>query len=320
MRLSFQTSKLEGPAPSEIVFVPMGKNTVTCSISGKPKTVTVTALRSTADKLNSDLQAALAKSLAGEMSVPFLDFQHEAGRASAHPVEFVWDEVRGIVLKLEWTPSGRAAVEGKEFLYFSPEVDWNDKTQQIVGLIQPGPVGGLTNLPAFQTQTRLAAELQPTTPMPEILKLMIAKGFLAADATEITPESVTALAAKLDSAASDMTCAKATIADITTERDALKASLAKVNDTAAESFVTEQLKAGRITEESKPVWLARAKADLKEATTLLASFKVVSGAPNGVVLTAATPTDSRKRDLFQSMQSESDPVKRAKLYSEWEKL
>ena len=307
-RAIFSLKGFDGTAPDEIVFVPAGTHEVRASVDGKAAKCTVTATELTASLLNQELQDAINQSLAGEMSRPFLDFQHEHGRAAAHPVEFYWDADRGVILKLEWTPAGRAAVEGKEFSYFSPEVDWDSKTQQIIGLIQPGAVGGLVNIPAFQKQNRLAAELSKPNAMPELIKLLIDNGLLPADATEVTSEAIAALGERLKVAAAEVMDAKAAATEAKTEATALAAKLAKINDDAAEQFVTEQFKAGRFNEDAKPLWLSRAKEDLPGTQKLLASFKPApTGHSSAVVLQAsAKPSEQAKpapitRATFEAM-------------------
>jgi len=287
-RAIFSLKGFDGTAPDEIVFVPAGTHKVNASVDGKPSVCTVTPTEFTASLLNQKLQDAINESLAGNMSRPFLDFQHEHGRAAAHPVEFYWDADRGVILKLEWTPAGRAAVEGKEFSYFSPEVDWDSKTQQIIGLIQPGAVGGLVNIPAFQKQNRLAAELSKPNAMPELIKLLIDNGLLPADATEVTPESIAALGERLKVAAAEVMDAKAAATEAKAEATALAAKLAKINDDAAEQFVTEQFKAGRFNEDAKPLWLSRAKEDLPGTQKLLASFKPAPTGHNSAVVLQAS--------------------------------
>lgn len=111
--------------------------------------------------------------------------------------------------------------------------------------------------------------------MPELIKLLIDNGLLPADATEVTPESIAALGERLKVAAAEVMDAKAAETAAKTESAAMAAKLAKINDDAAETFVTEQFKAGRFTEDAKPLWLARAKEDLPGTQRLLASFKPV---------------------------------------------
>lgn len=275
MKTIFNLSAFNGSAPDEIIYIPAGTHEVMPAKGGGKSAIRITPTEALAAKLNQDLQDAVNQSLAGQMSRPFVDFEHEAGRAAALPLEFYWDADRGIMLKLEWTPAGRSAIEGKEFSYFSPEVDTHAATRQIIGLRQPGPVGGLVNLPAFQRIGTIAAKLSTETTMPELIKLLVDNGLLPADATEVTPESIAALGERLKVAAAEVMDAKAAETTAKTESAAMAAKLAKINDDNAENFVTEQFKAGRFTEDAKPLWLARAKEDLPGTQRLLASFKPV---------------------------------------------
>jgi len=307
VKLYFSAQSFDGTAPDAILYIPAGVNSVCC---GKTKggetvpfTVQVEGSEELAAKLNDDLQTAHGLALAGKASRPFVDFNHEHGRAAAIPTEFFWEEGKGVMMRLEWTPAGRQAVEGKEFSYYSPEVAFDSSTNQILGLKQPGAVGGLVNIPAFQNQTAIAASLSTPTTNPNmdaLLQLLKDLGLVAADATEISPDAVAALKEKLTAKpaeAEEVTALKASLKQAESDRDTAKASLATLHAAAAEKFVTEQIKCGRITEDSKELWTSRAKADLTETERLVMSFKAPSGAPHHVTLTAAHAHGEQKRTM-----------------------
>jgi hypothetical protein len=58
--------------------------------------------------LQSDLEELLGSSVK-----PFIDFDYTGQAAAADPKRFVWKPGEGVFLALEWTRSGRQAVEGK---------------------------------------------------------------------------------------------------------------------------------------------------------------------------------------------------------------
>jgi phage I-like protein len=105
--------------PAEILYLPA---------SGK-----VNAL--TARLLQSDLEE-----LSHSTIKPYIDFDHSGKAAAADPKRFVWKPGHGVFLRLAWTRSGRAAVEGKDYRYFSPAVRIDDKGE-IDGLPLTVPLG-----------------------------------------------------------------------------------------------------------------------------------------------------------------------------------
>ena len=64
----------------------------------------------------------------------------------------------GVILKGEWTESGRKAVLGRDYSYFSPAFKLNTATCRPIGL-EPDDieVGSLVNDPAFENIARIAA-------------------------------------------------------------------------------------------------------------------------------------------------------------------
>lgn len=111
-------------APLEIQWMPPGRSKINASVNGKPGAVEVNVDASQAQRVAAELQQLRAKAAAGETDEPFFDYNHDDNGASARPTEFYWggDDPKkgGIRAKLEWTASGKAAVEGKEYSRFSP--------------------------------------------------------------------------------------------------------------------------------------------------------------------------------------------------------
>lgn len=318
-----------GVAPEEIVFMPKGRHRISASWKGKPKLLEVEPSQELASMLASQLQESIDAAKTGVSSRPFIDFNHDLGRAAALPLEIGWDEERGIVARVEWTPSGRAAVEGKEFSYFSPMFAWDEKTKQITGLVQPGAIGGLVNTPAFQAQDPIAASLSTPTTTMDLSKLL---ELLKTYGIELSPESdMETMCAALDA---KMKCMKP-VSEVETVTAALNAANERIKTfekaenervtASATSFVDETITAGRITKESREHWLKLAVADIDGTKAILASFQPIEktdGPPAAITITAGyNPTTHAKREeLARQIGAESDPVKRAALYSEWSKL
>lgn len=138
-------------APPWIQYLPKGRSTICPSVDGEAKTVSVEVDPSVATKLQSDLER-----LQRENRKPFLCFDHQERQAAAFPTRFRWDPALGVVLDLDWTASGRAAVSGHDYGWISPSFMLNSKTGLIAGLPPGGgSIGSLTNRPAFTGIRRL---------------------------------------------------------------------------------------------------------------------------------------------------------------------
>ena len=93
----------------------------------------------TARLLQSDLEE-----LSSSTIKPYIDFDHSGKAAAADPKRFIWKPGQGVFLRLAWTRSGRAAVEGKDYRYFSAALRVDDKGE-IAGLPANGAIGALVN-------------------------------------------------------------------------------------------------------------------------------------------------------------------------------
>lgn len=146
----------DGEAPAQILYLPKGRSTIHARVNGEPKTVSVEVNEGTAALLQSQLRERLAKPVK-----PRGFFNHrQNGPASFIPTEagFIWDEKRGVILNVDWSKSGREAIEGRDYNHFSPSFKIDDK-DQVVGLSDSGPeIGSLTNSPAFEHIGEIAAQ------------------------------------------------------------------------------------------------------------------------------------------------------------------
>jgi phage I-like protein len=134
----------EQEVPISIQYMPGGKSTITPSVNGEAKQISVTVNKQTADVLQSELAELLTQNVR-----PFIDFEHAGGRAAAIPKRFFWDEGHGVMLELDWTNSGKNAVSGRDYSYFSPTFMLNEKGDPS-GLPKSGAIGSLVNNPAFR--------------------------------------------------------------------------------------------------------------------------------------------------------------------------
>jgi phage I-like protein len=142
---------LEGETPNEIIYMPKGEWNIRPMVNGKPKPVAVKVDQNVATALQNDLSRRL-----GETIRPIAGFDHRPGRASFIPKEFKWDDNKGVMLEVDWTDSGKKAVAGRDYSYFSPTFLLSDKGE-VAGLPSTGEIGSLTNNPAFREIQKIAA-------------------------------------------------------------------------------------------------------------------------------------------------------------------
>lgn len=286
---SFQTPGFEGKAPDAIVFFPKGVNTVNATRDGKPYTVTVNATVELAGMLNAQLQEARREAMMGTASRPFIDFGHKRDAAAAIPTEIYWDDEKGVMASVEWTKSGREAIEGKDFSYFSPEFlpDRNNSA----ALRVPGPIGGLVNTPAFQTIGPIAASLTEQESMKNIISKLKQFGVQITDDADETVVC-SALEAKLTQDKNDLAAVKASLASFEKkEADAVAAALAA----EAEKVVSAALADGKIKADAKETWQKAFIANRETVTAQLASIPAKADGHQGVVKTVtAAAADDKK--------------------------
>lgn len=138
--------------------MPAGRHLITATVNGEPRTREVVVDRAACERLQRDLEEFIRASDAGERARPMLMFDHQAGAAAAKPLGFEWDEERGVLLRVEWTQAGRAAVEGGNYAYISPAFQRDRLTGSVAGLSRSTiEVGSLVNDPAFQRTECIAA-------------------------------------------------------------------------------------------------------------------------------------------------------------------
>lgn len=142
-------------APTTIVYIPEGDHVITPTVDGRPGTVTVRVPPARGQEIAAHLQNDLDKRK-GQNVRAWFDFDHQPGPASALPQSFRYEPGKGIVCALEWTRAGKAAIEGRDFSYFSPTFLIDDDGTPS-GLPDRGSFGALVNEPAFREIPRIAA-------------------------------------------------------------------------------------------------------------------------------------------------------------------
>lgn len=157
MLRTHQTFK-EGRKRVTIQYMPAGESVIDATVNGQPARRTVRVDGKTAARLQEDLEAAHARSAAGQAAAPCGYFDHRSGPASFRPVRFIDGGSRGVLLEVELTEAGRKALEGGDYGYFSPNFRRDKATGEVLGLrADTVEVGSLVNDPAFQTIEQIAA-------------------------------------------------------------------------------------------------------------------------------------------------------------------
>ena len=248
-----------------IVFLPEGTHTITASVGGKPKTLTVT--------VDERVLAGFAEDLAKRMESnvrPFAGFDHKPGAASFIPQGFRYEAGVGLLLDVDWTSAGRAAIEGRDYSYFSPTF-LVSKDGIPTGLTGRGEIGSLVNDPAFEEIPRIAASHQETDPMQHLVELGLVEASCAPDqALEIAKAALASLresAAQVETVEAANMAKKSVedeLADMRTKYDELEAANKSLKDelamkasASADAAIDEAIKAGRIApqdEATKSFW------------------------------------------------------------------
>jgi len=279
---SFQT-EVEALAES-IVYLPEGEHEIHATVNGKPAKRKVTVDESILAAFANDLQSRQSRNVR-----PFAGFDHKTGPASFLPKEFRYEPGVGLVLDIEWTQAGKNAIEGKDYSYFSPNFLLANGTPS--GLPTHGEIGSLVNEPAFEAMEKIAASYNENT---MDIKPLIELGLVSEDvdpalAMELARAEIEAMKSKIAEVEAgymqkeaDAVQAAANYATeletVTASRDALagevetlKASLAEIEDKAADGVIEDAVQAGRIApqdDKAKAFWKAQIKAD-KNAIEIL---------------------------------------------------
>lgn len=244
------TSAVPKNAPGEIVYIPVGSSKINATVSGKPGEITVNVPTEKGAAIAATLQAALAKRLSSPVR-PRLAFDHQrTGPASGHPTSFSFDPARGIILSAGWSNSGRAAIEGGDYGYFSPTF-LIDEDGTPSGLPDKGEIGSLVDEPAFRSIGLIAAadaDLTETKPSNTMSKLIFAALAISAAAENAETEAVNAISAlkvEATDAKQKLVILEAANAEMKAKVEAAEASVKVANDKRLDSKVEAVFAAGK---------------------------------------------------------------------------
>jgi Mu-like prophage I protein len=237
------TSAIPKNAPGKILYIPLGSSRINAMVSGKPGEITVNVPAERGTAIAAALQEALTKRLQSTVR-PRLAFDHaKTGPASGHPSSFSFDPARGIVLAASWSNSGRAAIEGGDYGYFSPTF-LIDADGTPSGLPDKGEIGSLVDEPAFRAIGLIAASdtLSEPNQTNTMSKLIFAALAISAVAENAESEALT----KITAMHSDMASKASRIAELEAKNAEITASLALVAKTRADDLVKAAVSDGRI--------------------------------------------------------------------------
>lgn len=245
------TSAVLKNAPGEIVYIPVGSSKINATVSGKPGEITVNVPTEKGAAIAATLQAALAKRLSSPVR-PRLAFDHQrTGPASGHPTSFSFDPARGIILSAGWSNSGRAAIEGGDYGYFSPTF-LIDEDGTPSGLPDKGEIGSLVDEPAFRSIGLIAAadadlntETKTSNTMSKLIFAALAISAAAENAETEAVNAISALKVEAADAKQKLVILEAANAEMKVKVEAAEASVKVANDKRLDSKVEAVFAAGK---------------------------------------------------------------------------
>lgn len=250
-------------APKRVIqYLPPGIHEITAKVNGETATREVTVEAGVERAFQESLDAHKA-----EHVTPFIDYLHDGGRASGHPVKFAWDDARGLTLEVEWTSVGEATIASKELQYFSPEFLLSPEGRPLGLHPSNKSIGGLVSDPAFTSIESIAATRAATnhnTPNRPQSKMdfnkFVDQGIITAAQAEDPAQALELISLHVAASRAKDKDSAANIAVIKAEASAAeaRAEVAAMRDTAADSFIAAAIKASKIKAEDKEV-----QADLR---------------------------------------------------------
>lgn len=315
------TSAIPKNAPSEIVYIPVGSNKINATVGGKPGEITVNVPAERGQAIAASLQSALEKRLAGPVR-PRLAFDHQrSGPASGHPQSFSFDPARGIILATSWSSSGKAAIEGGDYGYFSPTF-YIDDAGVPTGLPEKGEIGSLVDEPAFRNIGLIAAseaylheENQPSYPMSKLIFAALAISAAAENAETEAVKAIDKLKVEASDAKAEALRLKSENEALTKKVEAADAAAAAARKERADTLVKAAVADGRIAPkdlEKQDKFRAKIEAGDTFAEEILAQLPkqndglgksvVVAGADKAV---AASDFEGKARALVTAGQAKT---------------
>ena len=261
-----------------IVYLPEGTHDIQATVNGKPQSRKVTVDERILASFQSDLSKRLSENVR-----PFAGFDHKEGPASLIPTGFTYENGVGLILHGELTQAGRAAIEGRNYSYWSPSHLLRNGVP--VGLNATGEIGSFTNDPAYRALERVAASHNQTTM--DITDTLTELGL--AEAGQTAEEAVSAAKANL-----------ATLRETASSAESVTAS----HKDAAEKIEAANAEVSRLTTELETVTAAKNALEAKEAESVkAANAELVQAAVNR----GAIPPQDEKAKSFWLASLETSP-------------
>ena len=307
-------------ATGKFMFMPGGTHEITCSRNGKPVTVNVEINAKTVDALNQQL-ALVSKAKAPHK--PYCDFNHDKDMASFWPQSFSWEN-GAVYVSGEFSASGKAAIEGKDYRGFSPTFFVDDIDASPAHVICNASAGlnfgGLVNEPAFNkisplwarnaagarnesstdhtetimTKEQIAALQAKTSELESQVKALNAKASL----TEIENADLSAKQAEHRALKAEVRAAELEAKDLERrETDARAAVQAAVKDgrIPAQSAELQAKWTKQLTEDPSSLVMLEAMSKTHVTTSHTSGIQAVSEDPRNVLKAYAQNRDARSR-------------------------
>jgi hypothetical protein len=218
-------------APKEIVFLPEGTHKL--KPQSHPKGIDVNMPASKGEQVAAAFNAALEKR--GNVKA-WCDFEHTRRHpVSCYPTGFRYEAGTGIMATVEWSKSGRDAVEGRDARFFSPEF-YIGKDGVPSGLPDRGPVGALCTEPAFREIPAITAADADEPEIPPMSTLIYAALAITASAATAEADAVTKI--------EELKVTAGRVPDLEKELNGLKSSIKADRVKAGESLFDRAVKAG----------------------------------------------------------------------------
>jgi phage I-like protein len=144
------------PLPTEILFMPAGQSMIHAgSADGAGYHGAVNL-----DAASAALVISSFSQLRADGHRAWIDENHANAAALGDVRAMRWEEGRGLIATVDWTPAGERALRDRTYCSFSPAFLISKETRSPVGLSAGEAVGGLVNAPAFGSRLQLIAAAQ----------------------------------------------------------------------------------------------------------------------------------------------------------------
>jgi phage I-like protein len=287
-------------APESIVYIPVGANRISATVDGKPKALVVNVPVDQGENIAATLQAALTQRLANSVR-PRLAFDHaRKGPASGHPTGFSFDPEKGIILAASWSKSGRAAIEGGDYGYFSPTFLIN-RDGNPSGLPPIGEIGSLVDEPAFRSIGLIAAADSQDETQPQIMSKLI---FAALSVSPTDENAESNALSKISALNQDLSASKSALSELESTLTATVAKLEALNKARAEGIVRAAVSDGRLLAmdtHKQDIFLAKIEAGDAFAEEILASLPVLNKSLTDPIVLGSDGKPSGDPDKFKGL-------------------